>query len=262
LLLYELLAALFGLLIGSFLNVCIYRLPRDLSVVSPRSFCPACGEQIAWLDNIPLVSYALLRARCRRCSEPIAVRYPLVELITAVFFALVVARYGATLPALKWCLFEAMMVALFVTDMEERILPDEFTLGGGVLGLLFAFFVRVRGALSELFLPTARPLVQSVFEAVVAAVILTVPIWLLSVFWGRVRKREMLGLGDVKLLPMLGLFLGLEQGISALLIGSVSGVVLGGGFIFFTRQKASSYELPLGSFFCLGGALIPLLTRL
>jgi leader peptidase (prepilin peptidase)/N-methyltransferase len=262
LLLYELLAALFGLLIGSFLNVCIYRLPRDLSVVSPRSFCPSCGEPIVWFDNIPVVSYALLRARCRQCSQPIAVRYPLVEIVTGVFFTLVVARYGATLAALKWCLFEGMMVALFVTDMEERILPDEFTLGGGILGLVFAFFVKVRGVLSELFLPTARPFVQSVFEAVVAAVVLTVPIWLLAIFWSRLRKREMLGLGDVKLLPMLGLFLGLEQGISALLIGSVSGVVLGGGYIFFTKQKASSYELPLGSFFCLGGALVPLLGRL
>jgi len=262
LILYELLAALFGLLIGSFLNVCIYRLPRDLSVVSPRSFCPACGEPIAWRDNIPLLSFALLRARCRQCGEPIAIRYPLVELATAVFFASMVARYGPTLAALKWCLFEAIMVALFVTDMEERILPDEFTLGGAVLGLLFAFFVRVRGVLSELFLPTARPFVQSVFEAVLAAIILTLPIWLLAILWSRLRKREMLGLGDVKLLLMLGLFLGLEQGISALLIGSVSGVLFGGGFIFLTKQKAASYELPLGSFFCLGGALVPLLARL
>ena len=260
--LLSLLAGLFGLLIGSFLNVCIYRLPRDLSVVAPRSFCTECGGQIAWFDNIPVLSYLLLRGRCRQCRKHIPFRYPLVEIVTAVFFATITVRYGAGLAACKWCLFEALLVALFFTDLEARILPDEFTIGGGIAGLVFAFFVRVPGFFSEFFLTHSPRWVQSLFEAALAAVIMTVPIWLLSILWARLRKREVLGMGDLKLLPMLGFFLGLDQGISALLIGSISGVVIGGGYIFLSRQKASTYELPLGSFFCLGAALIPLLVRL
>jgi leader peptidase (prepilin peptidase) / N-methyltransferase len=260
--LLSLLAGLFGLLIGSFLNVCVYRLPRDLSVVSPRSFCTECGGQISWFDNIPVLSYLLLRGRCRQCHQRIPLRYPLVEILTAILFAIVTVRYGATLASCKWCLFEALLVALFFTDLEERILPDEFTIGGGVAGLIFAFFVHVPGFFSEIFLTHSPLWVQSLFEAGLAAVIMTVPIWLLSILWGRLRQREVLGMGDLKLLPMLGVFLGLDQGISALLIGSISGVVIGGGYIYLSKQKASTYELPLGSFFCLGAALIPLLVRL
>ncbi len=145
-------AAILGLLIGSFLNVCIYRIPRDLSVVSPRSFCPECENQIVWYHNIPVVSYAVLRGRCGTCRKPIALRYPLVELTTAVLFALVAVRYGWTLAAFKWALFEALAVVLFWTDMEERILPDEFTIGGTVAGLVLAFFVPVHGAVLDLLL--------------------------------------------------------------------------------------------------------------
>ena len=256
------LAALFGLLIGSFLNVCIYRIVRDMSVVAPRSFCPGCGEPIAWYDNIPVVSYILLRGRCRRCQQFINLRYPAVELLTSLVFALVAARYGPQLPCLKWLVFETILIALCFTDLEERILPDELTIGGTIAGIFFAFFVPVAGVFSELFLPHARPVLQSLFEVILGALLLTLPIWWLAIFWSRLRKREVLGMGDVKLLPLIGAFLGLEHGISALLIGSISGVLIGGGYIMLTRQKASSYELPLGTFFCLGAGLVPLLTRI
>lgn len=252
--------ALFGLLIGSFLNVCIYRIIRDMSVVTPRSFCPECGESIAWFDNIPVLSYVLLRGKCRHCSKPIGLRYPAVEILTAIIFAFVGARYGYHLSSLKWCVFEAILIALCFTDLEERILPDELTIGGTAAGIIFATFVHVSGAFSELILSNKRPIVQSLFEAVLGALLLTLPIWWLAMFWARLRKREVLGMGDVKLLPLIGAFLGLEHGIFALLIGSVSGVVLGGGYIHVTRQKAGSYELPLGTFFCLGAGILPLLS--
>ena len=124
------LAGLFGLLIGSFLNVCIYRLPRDLSVVRPRSYCPQCEKPIAWFDNIPLVSYLMLGRRCRHCRQPIPVRYPIVEALTAVLFFVFVAALGPKLAALKFCLFAALLVGMIFSDFEELILPDEFTLGG------------------------------------------------------------------------------------------------------------------------------------
>jgi leader peptidase (prepilin peptidase)/N-methyltransferase len=254
-------AALAGLLIGSFLNVCIYRVPRDLSVVRPRSFCPECGKPVAWFDNIPVLSFALLKGRCRICGKAIGLRYPLVELTTAALFAATIARFGWSLAGLKWCLFEAIMTVLFWVDLEERILPDEFTLGGSALGLLFAFFTKVPGELPALFVPSWGVRGQSLFEALAGAIVLTVPLTALGFVWGRVTKREVLGLGDVKLLPCIGLFLGLEGGISTLLLGSLGAVILGGLYIFIAKKKAREYPLPLGSFYCGAAALAPVLMR-
>jgi leader peptidase (prepilin peptidase)/N-methyltransferase len=250
-------AALVGLLIGSFLNVCIYRVPRDLSVVAPRSFCPECGKPIAWYDNIPILSYALLKGRCRHCAKSIGIRYPFVELTTSLLFAASIARYGWNLEGLKWCLFCAIMTVLFWVDLEERILPDEFTLGGSALGLLFAFFTKVPGDLGSLLFSGASLRSQSLFEALVGATILTVPLAAVGFIWGRVTKRQVLGLGDVKLLPCIGLFLGIEAGIQTLLLGSLFGAILGGIYIFVMKKKAREYELPLGSFYCAAAALAP-----
>lgn len=256
---YIALAALAGLLAGSFLNVCIYRLPRDLSVVTPRSFCPECGAMIAWRDNLPLLSYFLLHRRCRACSKAIGWRYPLVELTTAVLFAFDVAEYGWTLVAFKWCVFDALLVALFWTDLEERILPDELTIGGTMAGLLFAFFTHVPSAFPSLLLPALNPVLKSLIAGVLGAA-LAFPLWGIGAFYGWLRRREALGLGDVKLLVLMGVFLGLERALLALLIGTVSGSLIGLLYILLTRKKASSYELPLGTFLCAGGVLVPLLT--
>ncbi len=260
--LFPAIAAIFGLLIGSFLNVCIYRIVRDQSVVTPRSYCPACGEDIAWFDNIPVISYVLLRGNCRHCQQSISLRYPLVEVLTALVFALIGWRYGFSLAALKWSVFEALLIALCFTDLEERLLPDELTIGGTITGLIFAFLVPVRGVFSELFLPHTRLIFQSLFEVVMASLLLTLPIWGLATFWGRMRGKQMLGLGDVKLLPLIAVFLGLEHATNALLVGSVSGVLIGGSYILATQKKPGSYELPLGTFFCLGAGLVPLFNKL
>ena len=148
------LAFLAGLLIGSFLNVCVFRLPRDLSVVTPaRSFCPFCEKTIAWYDNIPVLSYILLRAKCRNCGARIPLRYPIVELATAAAFAGWVAAFGVTLPALKFSIFSAILITLIASDWEERILPDEFTIGGSVAALILAWFVPMRQEFSLLLLP-------------------------------------------------------------------------------------------------------------
>ena len=139
-----LVAFVFGLLIGSFLNVCVYRLPLDLSVVRPRSYCTACERTIAWYDNVPLLSYALLRGKCRHCQSRISARYPVVELLTGLLFFIYFLRLGPTLEAVKYCILGALLVGLLFSDLEERILPDEFTLGGTAIGLILSFFVRVQ----------------------------------------------------------------------------------------------------------------------
>jgi leader peptidase (prepilin peptidase) / N-methyltransferase len=257
-----LIAALIGLLIGSFLNVCIYRVMRDLSIVRPRSFCPCCQKTIAWYDNVPLLSFLILRGRCRQCASPIPWRYPLTEALTAAAFAAIAGRYGLTLAAFKWIVFESCMIVLFWTDLEERLLPDEFTIGGIVVGGIFSLFVPVPGVLGELLLGDSRPVWESLFNMGIGAVLIAGPIWLLGTFYAKLRKREGLGFGDVKLLAMLGVFLGADGGLLALLIGAVSGSILGIAYIFLARKDAGSYELPFGTFLCAAAACVPFISRM
>ena len=155
------LAFVFGLLIGSFLNVCIHRWPRGRSVVKPRSHCVRCRKTIAWYDNIPVLSYVLLRGRCRHCGRHISMRYPAVELFTALAFVWLVRQFGPTPEAAKMCAFGAMLIALVVTDFEKRLLPDELTLGGLAIGILISPFIllryRVLGTLVNILLSLNLP---------------------------------------------------------------------------------------------------------
>ncbi len=252
-------ALLFGLLIGSFLNVCIYRWPRDLSVVRPRSYCPACQAPIAWYDNVPLASYAMLGGRCRHCRARISPRYPLVELLTGGMFFLLVYRYGPTLLAGKMCVFSAMLVALFFTDLEQRILPDEFTVWGTVVGLLFALFVAVPGMASVLAGIVglgSEGWITRLLAAVIAAGVPAAVLWFGGWLYSKIRHREGLGLGDVKMVALLGCYLGLEGGLATLILGSVAGSVLGLGYIKATGQDASTYELPFGTFLSGAGLVV------
>jgi leader peptidase (prepilin peptidase) / N-methyltransferase len=250
-----LVAALFGLLIGSFLNVCIYRMPRDLSVVKPRSFCPECNQTIAWFDNIPLLSYAMLAGRCRRCGHRISVRYPVVELLTGALFFVAFRFLGTTLAAAKFAVFGAIMIALVFSDLEERILPDEFTLGGAALGAIFAAFVPVSGGILLLiFFSSKHQSLVSVCDSLLAAGICSGALWAVRALYEKVRKREGLGLGDVKMGAMIGAFLGVQGALLSLLVGSLLGVIIGLGYTWFTGKDASTYELPFGSF--LGSAAL------
>jgi leader peptidase (prepilin peptidase) / N-methyltransferase len=247
-----LLAALAGLLIGSFLNVCIYRLPRDLSVVSPRSFCPECDRGIAWYDNVPLLSYVLLRGRCRQCGTRIPIRYPLVEFLTAAcFFAAVWVRpHGIDGVAIKYCVFAAIVITLVFSDFEERILPDEFTLGGVAIGLVIAVLVpSTNMSLLRFFMSSIQnPRVVSLIEAAFAALFSSMALWLVGFIYQKLRHREGLGLGDVKMVAMIGAFLGLQFVLLTLIVGSLLGAVVGLCYIFFTGKDASTYELPFGAF--------------
>jgi leader peptidase (prepilin peptidase)/N-methyltransferase len=246
-------AGVFGLVFGSFLNVCIYRLPRDLSVVAPRSFCPSCQRQILWHENIPLLSYALLGGRCRTCKAPIGWRYPAVEAMTAALFAGAVFEFGLTIAALKWIVFGCMMVVLFWTDVETRLLPDELTLGGMAVGLGFSLFVPLSDGPAALLAPGAVTPLASLLNSAIAAFLLSVPFVAFSYGYARLRGILPPGWGDVKLLGMLGAFLGLGQGILAMMLGAVGGAILGGGYILVKKKDPRTHALPLGTFLCAGG---------
>ena len=247
-----LLAFLFGLLIGSFLNVCIYRWPRDLSVVRPRSHCPSCGKTIAWYDNIPLLSYALLRGQCRHCRARISVRYPVVELLTALFFFYFVWTLGPEVAAVKMCVFAALLIALLFSDLEELILPDELTLGGALAGLAFALFVPTPDSTAQTLswfagvnlTGRADWLAESALGAALPAALLWGGGWL----YEKVRHREGLGFGDVKFMAMTGAFLGLNGALLTLMLGSIAGSVLGYGYILIARKDPKTFELPFGTF--------------
>lgn len=260
-------ALAFGLLIGSFLNVCVYRLPRDLSVVRPRSYCPACEHPIAWYDNVPVLSYLLLRGRCRKCHSRISARYPIVEILTGLLFFYYLLRMGPTPAAAKYCLLGALLVGLLFSDLEERILPDEFTLGGALAGLILAWFVKVQDItahavfwLLDIRIDAGSP-VMSFAESVFGAAVPAFFLWLGGYLYEKVRKREGMGFGDVKMMLMIGAFLGLRDSLLTLIIGSVVGSVVGYLYIRITHKEASTYELPFGTFLAFGALVVTLIAR-
>ena len=244
-----LLAGLFGLLIGSFLNVCIYRLPRDLSVVRPRSFCPACEHPIGWYDNVPVVSFLLLQGKCRQCGAGISPRYPVVELLTGLYFFSVVYVLGLGGFAIKYCIFGAILIALIFTDLEEFILPDEFTIGGMVVGCLSAVWVPMDpGVMHLLLMPIRNARIVSVADSVLSASFCAGALWVVGALYQKLRHREGLGFGDVKMVAMIGAFLGLEGALLTMFAGSLLGSIVGLAYIWFTKKDMASHELPFGSF--------------
>ncbi len=243
------LALLAGLLLGSFLNVCIHRMPRDLSVVRPRSFCPECEKQIAWYDNIPVFSFLALRGRCRACGKPISWRYPAVEILTGATFFYIVLTRGTTPEAWKLCTFAALIIGLVFSDYEELILPDEFTLGGAVLGLAFAAWAPPDRGLIGYFLPVGwDPRLAAVVAAAMGAAFLSGLFWLVRAVYMAVRKKEGLGLGDVKMMAMLAAFLGLQGALMSAVLGAILGSVVGLTYIILSKKDAGTYELPFGTF--------------
>lgn len=254
----EILAGIFGLLIGSFLNVCIHRWPQDLSVVRPRSQCPGCGAQISWYDNIPLLSWILLRARCRTCSGAISWRYPLVELLTGVCFYWFVAHLGLTVAAAKFCVFSALLIGMIFSDYETLLLPDQFTIGGFFIGIAFAPFVVIPDSMFRFaasvagFRPT--PAMASLGEALLGSLLPAGSLWLMGYLFEKFRDKEGLGFGDVKMIAATGAFLGLRGALLTVILGSIAGSVIGLVYIKVTRQDAGEAQLPFGSF--LGAAAL------
>ena len=224
------LAAAFGLAIGSFLNVCIHRLPRGESVVSPGSHCPACGSAIRWFDNLPVLSYLILGGKCRACGARFSARYLIVELVTAAVFAVSAAVFEPGLLLAVRLVFAAMLVALFFIDLEHQLLPDAITLPGVVIGVAASTW--------------AGPgLLSSVAGAALGAAILLAIRW----GWKRITGVDGMGLGDVKMLAMVGAFLGWQQVWLVLFLASLTGAVVGVS-IAVTGRGSMKSRLPFGTF--------------
>jgi leader peptidase (prepilin peptidase) / N-methyltransferase len=214
-------AAVLGAVVGSFANVCIHRLPRGESVVTPPSRCPACGARIAFYDNVPVVSFLLLRGRCRRCGAKISARYPLVEGASALLFLLSAAAWGPSLDALRGALLGAACVVLVATDLSDRILPDEVTLGGLALGVALALLEDLTRGGGFSF--GESRLVDALLGAALGGGLLL----LVRAAYRKWRRAEGLGLGDVKMLGMIGAFTGPAGAFLAVFAGSLAGSVLG-----------------------------------
>jgi len=225
---------LLGLALGSFYNVVIYRLPRNVSVVFPQSHCPQCKERIRWYDNIPVLSYLILRGRCRSCGAKISVQYPLVELTSGLLALYSYYKFGLSMEALvHYAFFSALLVASLI-DLKFFILPDAITVPGIALGL------------GTSFLRSDISFVQSLIGASVGFVI---P-FLIYVYYVRVRKMEGLGFGDVKLLTFIGSVSGVYGVLSALFLGSLFGLIFALPYIL--KNRNTQFIIPFGPFLSLG----------
>jgi leader peptidase (prepilin peptidase)/N-methyltransferase len=229
-----------GAMIGSFLNVCIVRLPEERSIVRPRSHCPSCRHEIAWYDNVPVLSYLLLRGRCRGCRARISPVYPVVELLTGALAVALWMRLGPTLALVGYFVFAAALVTVTFIDLDHRIIPDVISLPGIAIGLAVSFVS-----------PLVTPL-DSLLGVVVGGGILLA----IAYAYQAIRGQEGMGGGDVKLLAMIGAFLGWQSVFVTLMLASLIGSVIGIALMLYQRAD-TKLAIPFGPFLA-GGALISL----
>ncbi|MEN8374531.1 MAG: prepilin peptidase [Gemmatimonadota bacterium] len=230
-------AAPLGAALGSFLNVCVHRWPIDQSVVSPRSSCPVCERSIAWYDNLPVLSWLLLRGRCRGCAEPISVQYPLVELAVAGIWGGVVAWSGPSVEAVRIAVFLTILLGIALTDARHYIIPDEFSMGGLAIGLGFAA------------IPGDTPLTTALLGAAVGFGLL----WAMAVLGERAFKKPAMGGGDIKMMAMVGAFLGTPGVFLTVFLGALLGALIFGPISMKTGKL-----VPFGIFLALGAAVAAL----
>lgn len=232
----EIIVIVLGLVIGSFLNVVIYRLPRGESLVYPPSHCTHCNKKIKPYDNIPVISYIILGGKCRYCKNKISIRYPLIEILTSIVFLLLYINFKFDI---IYCVFSfiffSILIVLAFIDLEHMILPDELTLGGSLLFFIYSFF--------NPYLKFKEAILASIGGAVFFA--------LLYFFYLKVRKIEALGFGDVKMMLLVGLFLGIKKTIIMVLVSSLLGLIVGMFFVI-VKRKTMQFAMPFGTFLSLG----------
>jgi leader peptidase (prepilin peptidase) / N-methyltransferase len=248
-----------GLAIGSFLNVCISRIPLEESIVRPRSRCPQCKKPIASRDNIPILSYVLLGGRCRNCKKRIPIRYPIIEALTAAISGLVYLKFGLGLEWAVYFLFCCALIALAFIDADHRILPDSITLNGLWVGLAISLFLLIPGPMVGRILqgagftsPSSR--LVSFASSLVGAAIGGGLLWAVREAYFRFRGVEGMGFGDVKMMAMVGAFLGTPLTLLTIMTGSVLGSAIGILMMRFAG-KEREYELPFGTFLSFGAIL-------
>lgn len=232
--------AVLGLAVGSFLNVCIHRLPRGQSLNSPPSRCPQCDYRLRWFDNIPVVSYAILGGRCRKCRAPISIRYPIIELVTMGLFVLHGAVFGWTPLLVPRVLFACAMVVLFAIDLEHQLLPNIITLPGIIVGLI-----------------ASSVLPPGMIDALIGMLVGGGVLWLIGEAYFRYSGHEGMGGGDVKMLAMIGAFLGWKLVLVTLVLSSVLGSIIG-VIVIAIRKGGMKYALPYGTFLALGALVASL----
>jgi leader peptidase (prepilin peptidase)/N-methyltransferase len=253
--------ALLGLIIGSFLNVCIYRIPLDKSIVSPSSRCPHCGIPIRFFDNVPILSFLLLRGKCRECGKRISFQYPIVELLSALAFYGCARTWLFTPPTYVNSLFLAAVIILIFTDYNHRILPNIITLPGVIAGILLSPF-QMPEVYSDLFSwkaasmlgfensPYAEPWIGSILGAIIGGGLL----YLVAFAYEMVRRRQGLGMGDVKMMAMVGAFMGWRLALMTIFIGSLLGTFVG-ILLILLRKIDTQGKLAFGVFLGMGSAL-------
>jgi leader peptidase (prepilin peptidase) / N-methyltransferase len=278
---------LFGIVFGSFLNVCITRIPEGLSIVSPRSRCPRCETPIKSYDNVPVLGWLWLRGKCRTCGLPISPMYPLVEFATGCLFVLCYLEYGLTAATVKWVAFTCLIVVLTITDLRVRILPDLVNWPGFILGLFFSAAVPppdtdiVFWASATLFHRIPPPYLLGLLDGLLGAAFGSLLLWGIAALYKVWRGREGMGMGDVKMMAMVGAFMGLRGTFFTILFGTLLGSIVGGAVILAlyasgwqlalaeraSRRNlgtvrdlrwtiASQYQLPLGTFLGVAALLI------
>ena len=230
----EVFLLLAGLAVGSFLNVCIHRLPLKQSVVHPGSRCPSCGYELRWYDNLPVLSYVFLRGRCRSCRKGISLQYPVIEVVTAVMFLAHWYAFGPTALLAARLVFGCALIVLFMIDLEHQILPNAITLPGIVVGLAFSV--------------VAPP---GPFDALVGTVLGGGVLYGIAFAYYLWRKEEGMGMGDVKMLAMIGAFLGWQAVLVTLVLSSFAGAVIG-VLMMIGQRGTMRYALPFGTFLSLG----------
>lgn len=221
----------FGAAIGSFLNVCIYRLPEQQSIAKPLSQCPHCHHPIRFYDNIPLISYLILKGKCRDCGEKISWRYPLVELITAILALLLFAKFYLTLNFLVFFIFTAVLIVITFIDLDHQIIPDLLTLPGIPIFFLLAVFV------------VGVPWTEAAIGLLIGGGVL----FAIALGYEVITKREGMGGGDIKLLALIGGFLGWKSLIFVLLFSSLLGAVIGIALVLIKKEDMK-YAVPFGPF--------------
>jgi leader peptidase (prepilin peptidase)/N-methyltransferase len=230
---------LIGLALGSFSNVCIYRIPQKKSILFPSSFCPKCGKKIRFYDNIPLLSYIILKGRCRNCKAKISVQYPLVEFITSALLVLAYLRFGLSWDFAARSILILFMILTFFIDLKHRIIPDVLTFPGIILGLLLSFLVRS----------------PSVWNSLLGILVGGGMFYLSAILGELLFKKESMGGGDIKLAMMLGAFLGWQNIILVLLLSALLGSLIGGVALFISKDVKETRTIPFGPFLALGAII-------